>query len=490
MRCPSCAVDVAPHQRFCAECGAALTPPTAIGADLDTQPIDTDAVRSADLDTQPIDADAVRSADFDTQPIDTDAVRSADLDTQPIDTDAVRSADFTDPSAFDQPSVIDADLATQPIDAQRSESPFDQPPVTEPIDQLPAPSWIDTTPTTPVVVGAFPEDAVITRTEELPAVFDGSPDLGDYPAPREPFRLRVSFLLSLLAVGAMVMATVADVIDIRTTRPASGIDTGTRTLADLGSNLGMAGFIGVAVMVLGALASCFGLRWAAGLAGGAGLAVVGWAGLVIGLAELPIAVAESITRTSTESFTLRVTRDLGWWLAVVVGALGLLVFVAALRLAGSGGRRALNPIVAALTALATVILAAGPLVPVGSAVFADNFRSTDPDRDLPTAFFAGRLGQVALIAFAGVAGMLIVRSFGLGFAAGGVSVATWMWVSSIAELGDDPVGIAMSNPGSASTVPHAVTNVGMVATIVLLLVAAVMAAWRLNRDAAPPHAAG
>ena len=267
-------------------------------------------------------------------------------------------------------------------------------------------------------------------------------------------------------------------------------DTDEPRQSEVRSEVGERARTSVAVMVLGALASCFGLRWAAGLAGGAGLAVVGWAGLVIGLAELPIAVAESITRTSSESFTLRVTRDLGWWLAAVVGILGLLVFIAALRLAGSGGRRALNPIVAALTALAIVILAAGPLVPVGIAVFADNFRSTDPERDLPTAFFAGRLGQVALIAFAGVAGMLIVRSFGLGFAAGGVSVATWMWASSLAELGDNPVGIAVSNPGSSTTVPHAVTNVGMVATIVLLLVAAVMAAWRLTRGVAPPHPTG
>ncbi len=503
MRCPSCDVEVSPHQRFCSECGAPLTPTSAVDPALATQQIEAQAApNESDDDSKTADESeagkggAEREVGAD-DPVPATAI-DADLDTQPIHTQPLDTQPVP-------PTAIDADLDTQPLDAQPGADVADlgghdidehgiedQPSavaadelVTEPIERLPPPSWVDATPTTPLVVGTYVDDVVITRTEEIPALFDGSPDLTDYPAPRQPFRLRVSFLLSLFAAVAMVMATVADVIDIRTTRPASGIGTGTRTLEDLGSNLGLAGFIGVSVMVLGALASCFGLRWAAGLAAGAGLAVVGWAGVVIGLAELPIAVAESITRTSSESFTLRVTRDLGWWLAVVVGIIGLLVFVAALRLIGSGGHRALNPIIAAVTALAAVVLAVGPLVPVGTAVFADNFRSTDPERDLPTAFFAGRLGQVALIAFAGVAGMLIVRSFGLGFAAGGVSVATWMWASSLAELGSNPVGIAVSNPGSASTVPHAVTNVGMVATLTCLLVAAIMATWRLNRRVEP-----
>ena len=106
-----------------------------------------------------------------------------------------------------------------------------------------------------------------------------------------------------------------------------------------------------------------------------------------------------------------------------VGVIGLLVFALSIRMAGSGGRRALNPLIAAVTAVATVVVAFGPLVRVGDATFADNFRYTDPSQDLPAAFLAGRLGQVALIALpVGVVGMLIVRSWGLGFAAGGLCV--------------------------------------------------------------------
>jgi hypothetical protein len=317
----------------------------------------------------------------------------------------------------------------------------------------------------------------------MPALFDGHDDLVEYPAAREPFRVRVIFLLALFGAAAMLMTTVADVIDIRTTRPAPGITTGVRTLEDLGSDLGLAGFIGAAIMVIGGLLACFGLRWGAGLAGGAGLAVAGWAGLTIGLAELPIAIAESITRTSSLEFTLRVTRDLGWWLIAGVGVVGAIVFVASLRSIGSGGRVALNPLIAAIAAVAMVVLAFGPLVPVNNAVFADNFRSVDPNRDLPAAFFAGRLGQVGLIALAGVAGMLIVRSYGVGLAVGAISVPLWLWIASLGQIGPNPVGIADRNPGADDTVPHAVTTVGMVATLVLLALAAALATYRLNRRA-------
>lgn len=418
MQCPSCGVDASEHQKFCHECGVALHPVSTIDADLDTEPIETSS-----------------------------------------------------------PTTIDADLDTEPIHV------------------LPAPTAstrVDTTPTTPIVTleDVAPDDADVTSemyapgptpTQEMPALFDGHDDLAEYPTPREPFRLRVIFLLALFGAVATLMTIVADVIDIRTTRPTSGIITGSRTLEDLGSNLGLGGFVGAAVMVIGALLACFGLRWGAGLAGGAGLALVGWAGLTIGLAELPIAIAESITRTSPETFTLRVTRDTGWWLIVGIGALGAIVFLASLRWIGRGRRTALNPIIAALTALAAVVLAAGPMVPVGTATFADNFRSTDPERDLPTAFFAGRLGQLALIAFAGVVGMLIVRAYGLGLAAGGMSIATWLWISSLIELGSRPIGIADRNPGAADTVPHAVTSVGMVATLALLAAAAALALYRIDR---------
>ena len=66
------------------------------------------------------------------------------------------------------------------------------------------------------------------------------------------------------------------------------------------------------------------------------------------------AFAEGITRNSgadINGFTLAITRDLGWFLILAIGILGIIVFLTTLRLAGSAGRPGLNPWVAALGAL-------------------------------------------------------------------------------------------------------------------------------------------
>jgi hypothetical protein len=380
----------------------------------------------------------------------------------------------TEPVTLDEPELPPTGFAAPPA---AGASVDDAEVVTVPIAEVGATGFAP--PAGSPVDGATATEPL--PAQEAPPLFDGHEDLAAFAAPREPFRLRVSFVLALFGAAAVLMAIVADVVDLRTTRPVSGIATGSLTLDDLGTNLALAGFTAAALMVAGALLGCFGLRWGAGLAGGAGLALLGWAGLTIGLAELPIAVAESITRTSSEEFTLRVTRDLGWWLVGGAGVIGLFVFVASVRSIGTGGFPALNPLVAALTAVATVVVGLGPLVPVGDASFSDNFRSTDPNFDLPTAFFAGRLLQVGLIAVAGAVGMLIVRNYGLGLAAGGLGAAVWLWIASLARIGDEPVGIADRNPGAETTEPHAITSVGLVTALVLLVVAAGWAVVRARR---------
>jgi hypothetical protein len=377
----------------------------------------------------------------------------------------------TQPIAPVQPAASDARTARTPItDLQITE-------LSAPVE--PAPYTADTV-RTPVseptgAQTAAPPPGGITRTQEITAIFDGHDDLGAFPDPREPFKVRFVFIASFLGAIAALMSALGDVVDIRTTRPAAGIATGISTLDDIGSNLGPGGLIGAATMVIGGLLACFGLRWGAGLAGGAGLALAGWSVLTIGLVEVPVAVAESITRTSSGDFTLTVTRDVGWWLVVTVGAIGVIVFLASLRAFRRAGHRPLNPLLAAVGAVCALVLAAGPLVPVGGATLEDNVRSPTATIDLPTILFAGRLAQVGLIAFAGVIGFLLVRSYGLGLAAGSVSVAVWLWVTSILELGSQPVGVADRNPGSLDTIPHGVTTVGVVTTVVVLLLAAIVA---------------
>lgn len=376
---------------------------------------------------------------------------------------------------------------------------------TEPFDSagaLPPPSTLPITELSPPVDGdvttemfAPPTSGRVTTLEmpvepavAAPALFDGLDDVTTFPPSRERFRVKFIFIASFIGAVAALMAAVGDVIDIRTSRPTAGITSGVATLDDIASNLGPGGVVGAAVMVVGALLACFGLRWASGMAGGAGLALVGWATLTIGLVEAPVGEAESITRASNEAFTLTVTRDVGWWLVVAVGAIGFVVFLASMRAVRRANQRYLNPLIGGIGAVCVLVLAVGPLVPVGDATWRDNIRSPDATIDLPTIFFAGRLAQVALIAFAGVIGFLAVRAYGLGLAAGGLSVAGWLWTTSVLEVGSTPTGIAARNPGAVDTVPHGVTTVGMILSVVVIVIAVIVAlVARLSSRA--PHAA-
>ena len=385
--------------------------------------------------------------------------------------------------AFDSDAVDLEELNIPPADAVTTTqmtaqtgvrgAPAHDPAITTPLTIVPAAEGYDAT------------------TDELPGVFDGIDDLGAYPEPREPFKFRMTFLFGLFAVVAVVMAAAADVVDIFTSIPVDGIAQGTLVLDDLGTNLAVAGFVGAGTMAVGGLLACFGFRWGAGLVGGAGLALAGWSVLVLGLAETPIETAVAITRNPTTPvpFTTTVTRDIGYWLIVGVGGLGLVGFLFSFTQAGRGGRRSLDPWLSALAAVAVLVFAVGPLIPVAGATFADNFGATDifriPGNDadsvVPPLYFVGRLVQVGLIAVAGVVGFLLVRTWGLGLAAGAISVGLWMWIGSLGELGDNPIGLAVANLFAPDTIPHGVTSVGAGLTFFLLLVAAIVAASRPTR---------
>ena len=418
MHCPLCGRVVVENQKFCADCGHSLA-----GV--------TDLTEALPVISPPADPTEVSSAPNDNQ-------LGEILD---------KLATLPDIKLPDDELPDIAVLPTTQIPAQR-----------------------DTAET-----AAVPGDI----TAEGPELFDEPDNRYEYPPSRDPFKVKLVFILAFFGAITVLMTAIAEIIDIRTSTPVDGIATGVRTLDTLGTNLAVAGFFGATVMVFGGLLACFGLRWGAGLAGGAGLALAGWAALVVGLAELRIASAESITRQTghVSSFTLKVTRDLGFWLIVAVAAIGLLAFIASLRSFGRGGRPALNPWIAALGAVAGVVLVAGPLIAENTATFANNYSSPATVTDLPTLYFAGRLVQLALIGAAIVFGLLIVRAYGLGLAAGGVSVALWMWVSSLLGTGTNPLGIADGNFGADPTdpTPHAVTTAGMTLTLVMLAVSAVLA---------------
>ena len=467
--CATCGRD-RPAGETCPECGAPATAGEEPTPATLPPPNPTDVRPSPQPDTEPVDI----------IPATTEPPAPRDADDQPTD---IVPAPPQPPDADDQPDTQPTDIVPGPPRPGQEAGPGPDEPNQRATDVhgVVTAETAPVAPPTPASTPATPVTATVPVTTLQPvAVVDLDADEFQHTAGRHPFRVGLLLVLSALGALAAVMVPAADIVDIRTTRPIDGIGVGIITLDDIGTNLAVAGYVGAGAMVFGAILGSFGFRWGAGIAGGAGLALIGWAGITLGLGEVPIAQAEAITRSSTQEFTLRITRDVGYWLVVGVAALGLLVFLASLRSSGRGGRRGLDPWIAALGALASLGIAVGPLIPVNDASFSDNFRSSVVD--LPTLYFTGRLTQLALIALAGVVGFLLVRAYGLGLAAGGISVAVWMWFSSERQIGDKPIGIGIGNFGSRDTDPHAVTTVALVATVVILLAAATMATVRYSRE--------
>jgi hypothetical protein len=301
------------------------------------------------------------------------------------------------------------------------------------------------------------------------------------------FRFRFGVVTGTSVVAAIValVGLFANIATIATDATTPTFEIGDWGVDDLGSNLPAAGLIGIGALLVGAVVAGFGIRWGAGLAGGSGLALAGWAALVIGLVEQPLQAATiAVEVPTTESFTVTITRDLGYWLLLATIVIGGAVFVVSLAYAGNDGRSGLNPWIAALGAVSALIAAGGPLVPEGAATFSNNWSSAGGTFDQPTAYLAGRLAQVALLALAGVIGFLQVRRWGLGLAIGGMLPVVWLALTALLELGESPVGPAYANPGDTNGDLHAVTVVGMTALVGLAIVAVIAAYDQTVRERA------
>jgi hypothetical protein len=282
-------------------------------------------------------------------------------------------------------------------------------------------------------------------------------------------------VLALLGAAATVFGVLTTLIEI-TADGGATFETGAWKVNDFGTNNSMAALIAAGTMVLGALMWCFGFRWGAGLAGGAGAALAGWTALLIGLAEWPISTAEAAALVPPT-----ITRDVGYWALVAAGGIGLVVLLMSLARSGRDGRAGLDPWIAALAAVSFLIAAGGPLIPEGTADWSGNYSSESLGVDLPTAFFVGRLVQLGLLALCGVVGFLLVRRFGLGLAVGSAVAAAWMLVTAATEQTADPIGPAFENPGSIDLQPHAVTVVGFALVGFFSLVAIAMALLDADR---------
>lgn len=356
-------------------------------------------------------------------------------------------------------------------------------PATQPITEV----WMDAvteapaTPATGPTAGEPAVDATVQMTSagtaEMTAVAAPAP-------PTQGFRISAISVIALLTGLVTLVSLFADMVVVTSDRrllPSGetpfGFRTGSWIADDLADNLSIAGLLAILLMIVGGIASGFRWRWGAGLAGGAGLAVAGLAGLAIGLAQIPIDAAHEFVRIPNEQqFTLTITRDLGYWLLIAAAALGVVLFFASINDASDDHRDGLNPWIAALGGLAAVVAAAGPLLPEKRAVFSDNWYLIEGPGEAPSMLLAGRLIQLALLLLAGVVGFLMVRRWGLGLVIGGATPVIWLTVSTLFELTDRPVGPGFRNPGATDMHVHGVTTIG-VSALAAMSVLAVIAAY-------------
>jgi hypothetical protein len=447
MQCHACGNTVAADDRFCTACGASLDGVTNPTEQL--EPVGTEPADPEPADPEP----AVDTGDEWGDWGDDDPVWAA---TGSVD--VVGRA--THPSTDQLPM-------TQPITEVRAHQPTSAIVTAEPDE--PDPPWHDHVAATTTVT-------TTPATAELPV----------FPrAIEERRQFRFTAVLGLSVLGAIVtllglFATIVTVTSnarlVRTPETPAAFRTGEWIATDLADNIPIAGLIAACLMVGGGVASAFGWRGGSGLAGGAGLATAGIAALTIGLAQYPIDAAyEMAAIPSEQQFTLTITRDLGYWLLVGAGAIGIVVFFASVNDALGDRRAGLNPWIAALGALAGLVMAGGPLIPEQLASFSDNWYVSDAPGSPPAMLLTARIVQLALLALAGLIGFLAVRRWGLGIAIGGGLPAIWLTVSTMLELGDDPVGPGYRNPGSTVMEVHGVTIIGASALAAFALLAVVAA---------------
>lgn len=349
--------------------------------------------------------------------------------------------------------------------------------------------------TPPAGVDAYEATAALTVVEQTsPTGYDpnawntaepawpaGGDTTGELPVPpsavaaTEPFRITPLVAVSALAA---VLAVAAAFVEIASFEIAGGpVSVAEKyKLNDFASNLTVAAIIAAVLLVGGSALGATGRRVGTGLAGGAGLALAGMFGMVIGQVTFLFDVTEVGLLGSGGSFTLTTTQEVGFWLAAVAAALGGIAFILSFSGGKADGRAPLNPAIGVLGALGTLAAVVGPLIPGEFGSFGDNFSS----EFIPPATLYLRLLVVVLIGVGGLVGFLANRRWGIGMALGAISIGAWQWVTAITESGDQPFGIAGGNFGADSFEPHIVTTVGVVVMLLAGVAGLVVAGQQRN----------
>ena len=327
--------------------------------------------------------------------------------------------------------------------------------------------------------------------EPRTAPTSAAPEATSPTAPTSPPSSRPTVMTAVggLLTVATLLAFTLDTLRITTTAPAdlltaarsTGVRVGTWQAEALASNIGLAG-LGIAVLAaIGAVGTVLGRTWGAGLVGGAGLSATGVGALAVGLIEQPVAAATRFAELgATEAFTVSIERPLGYWMLLATVAAGVVTFFASINEIFRDRRHDLNPLIAAVGALAVLGAALGPLLPVDPAVFSDNWMIGEGPGTWPTLLVIARLVQIGAVTVGGLLGFLLVRRHGLGLVLGALGPMSIMVATTWTDLGSNPVGPAYRNPGGGSGVAT-LTVVGTVAAAALLAVAASIA-WEKDAD--------
>ncbi|HEY5662921.1 MAG TPA: zinc ribbon domain-containing protein [Ilumatobacter sp.] len=444
MVCDRCGRAGQDGDRFCTGCGTALPPAAGSGP----EPGAVEPIR--DEPTEPIPASPTPAAP-------TPA--------------AADHWDVDDPVWALTGSLPVVDTGSLPVTEAVAAVDTGSLPVTEAVAAMPT-----LASAAPVLPAADPS----AHTGQVPAATAEFPLVPVVPAARARFRPTAVTLLAFPAGVVTLLAMFTDIAtitsDTRLDATPEGFRTGSWIADELADNLSIAGLLAVLLIMTGGLAAGFRWRWGSGLAGGAGLAVAGLAALAIGLAQVPIDAAHEFAAIPNDTvFTLTITRDLGYWLLLAAGAIGIVLFFAAIDDSWDDRRNGLNPWIAALGGLATLVAVAGPLLPEGQAVFSDNWYLVEGPGQAPAMLVAGRLVQLGMLLVAGVIGFLSVRRWGLGLAIGGAVPVVWLATSTLFELTGHPVGPGFRNPGAEGMHLHGVTIIGVSALFAMSVLAAIAA---------------
>ena len=416
MFCPTCGAGVQPNQKFCTECGASLAGLAAT------------APPAPSLPPPPV-----------APPTQAAAVQPGNELFEP--TAALTVVEQTSPTGYE----------SAPWAADTGET---------------------TTQTTAQTAAQAPGQTPGQTTGEWPAGGNTDQTLA---VGAQPFRITplvaVSALAAVLAVASAFVAVASYSVQPQGLPPDLSYK-----LNDFASNYTVGAIIAAVLLVAGASLGATGRRVGTGLAGGAGLALAGMMGMVVGQAIQAFDQAELRLLGSEGSFTLTTTQEIGFWLAVVAAVLGGVAFALSLTSGGADEYPTLNPAIGVVGALGTLAVMVGPLIPMNGGAFGDNFSNDF----IPPASLYLRLLVLVLIGIGGLVGFVANRRWGLGLALGAISVGAWQWITAITESGDFPVGLAGGNVGFDPLAQHAVTGIGVVIMLLAGIAGLLVAAQQRN----------